>query len=440
MDVKKLHLFGAILLILFLAVSGYGQQTFSFDRETGGSGFLVDYAQFRGKLDGKTRLEVYYKIYNASLTIINENGKYRGDYEFSMRIYDNKGRQVNAFSRDKRIVYDSYEASNSPDDFRISQIALDLEPGKYKIECFLNDKNSETRIRNAFNVELRKYDDSYPHLSGIEFVRAVDTAIIDSVFIKGNITIIPSVTHKFYGDSTGSVVYYFEIYQGQSELNNTLVETRIMDSHQDVVYRDTVTIDFEKEGDIVRHIRQVSFDSLKSQEYILSIQTYGRRNRVSDEVQAQFNVVWSPGALVLHDFEEALRQLKYIANPDEIKEIRSAESQENKLKAWHSFWASKDPTPATAENEVKDDYYKRIEYANRYFSALKKSGWLTDRGAIFIQYGAPDQVEDYPFEVDSKAYQIWYYYHLKEPRRFVFVDEWGDGDFRLQFPYDGRSW
>ena len=59
---------------------------------------------------------------------------------------------------------------------------------------------------------------------------------------------------------------------------------------------------------------------------------------------------------------------------------------------------------------------------------------------IYIQYGKPDQIEDYPFELSSKAYQIWYYYSIGERRRFIFVDEWSDGDFKLQYPYDGRSW
>ena len=34
-------------------------------------------------------------------------------------------------------------------------------------------------------------------------------------------------------------------------------------------------------------------------------------------------------------------------------------------------------------------------------------------------------------------YQIWYYYSSGRYRKFLFVDENQDGDYRLQFPYDG---
>ena len=57
-------------------------------------------------------------------------------------------------------------------------------------------------------------------------------------------------------------------------------------------------------------------------------------------------------------------------------------------------------------------------------------------GMIYIIYGEPEQVESHPFELNSKPYQIWYYYSLS--RTFVFVDEIGTGDYELQYPYDGR--
>ena len=108
------------------------------------------------------------------------------------------------------------------------------------------------------------------------------------------------------------------------------------------------------------------------------------------------------------------------------------------MEYWNKFWIIRDPSPGTPENETRRGYYNRIEYANRYFRVMRKEGWRTDRGMILIQFGQPDHIEDYPFELDSKAYVIWYYYLLKNPRKFLFIDEWGDGDYQLQYPYDGR--
>lgn len=40
---------------------------------------------------------------------------------------------------------------------------------------------------------------------------------------------------------------------------------------------------------------------------------------------------------------------------------------------------------------------------------------------------------------DALPYQIWHYYREGAYRRFTFVDENEDGDYRLQFPYDGLN-
>jgi len=51
---------------------------------------------------------------------------------------------------------------------------------------------------------------------------------------------------------------------------------------------------------------------------------------------------------------------------------------------------------------------------------------------IYIIFGAPNNVDRHPFEVDSKPYEIWAYYELNYS--IVFVDETGFGDYRLQTP------
>ncbi len=60
-----------------------------------------------------------------------------------------------------------------------------------------------------------------------------------------------------------------------------------------------------------------------------------------------------------------------------------------------NFWLKRDPTPDTEENEYREEYYRRIAYANETF-ASGIPGWKTDRGMIYIKYGAPDEREEHP--------------------------------------------
>lgn len=58
------------------------------------------------------------------------------------------------------------------------------------------------------------------------------------------------------------------------------------------------------------------------------------------------------------------------------------------------------------------NYFKRVEYANYYFSSFKE-GWKTDRGMIYIVFGPPSEVQ-----VDGQE-EIWGY---KNPRQeFYFL-------------------
>ena len=75
--------------------------------------------------------------------------------------------------------------------------------------------------------------------------------------------------------------------------------------------------------------------------------------------------------------------------------------------------------------------------ANANYGFLRRQGWETDRGRILVIYGVPDQIEDYPFALETYPSQVWHYYRKGRYRKFIFIDDNHDGDYRLQYPYDG---
>jgi len=83
-----------------------------------------------------------------------------------------------------------------------------------------------------------------------------------------------------------------------------------------------------------------------------------------------------------------------------------------------------------------EEYYKRIKYANEHFGIYDKEGYKTDMGLVYVKFGPPDEIDRHPFELDVRAYQVWYYYRLN--RKFLFVDVNGYGEYELRYPYDGR--
>ncbi len=123
-------------------------------------------------------------------------------------------------------------------------------------------------------------------------------------------------------------------------------------------------------------------------------------------------------------------QLLYIATYEEMRTLKRTPRSE-RLPAWQKFWQDKDPNPSTEINEKEEEYFSRIEYAEKHFAKGDK-GYRSDRARIYVQYGPPDEIESRPFAIDRPAEEIWYYY--QNNRTFVFVDRFGSGEFVLASP------
>jgi len=85
----------------------------------------------------------------------------------------------------------------------------------------------------------------------------------------------------------------------------------------------------------------------------------------------------------------------YIITDEERAAFKRLQTDEEREQFIEQFWLRRDPTPDTAENEFKEEHYRRIAYANeRYASGIP--GWKTDRGRIYITFGPADEIESHP--------------------------------------------
>ena len=80
--------------------------------------------------------------------------------------------------------------------------------------------------------------------------------------------------------------------------------------------------------------------------------------------------------------------MRYILPYDSLSKYKDADL-EAKQTYFKRFWKERDPNPKTPNNELKDEYFRRINYANRNYTAFGQPGWITDRGRILIKFGFP---------------------------------------------------
>jgi GWxTD domain-containing protein len=427
------------IAIVFGGGKAYAQFTAPSDFRDEGNRYLqVDWAAFQADDSGLIRLELYYQIFNRGLEFTEADGKLTAQYELLVTIDDDADTRVETISRDRRIVLESADRAKSRYDFRTSQVNVNLPAGKYEIQCSLQDKTSGKVIRRELRPKLESLSGDSPRLSGVEFVQAFSMKQDDSagLFDKGGAVVIPSVSRVYGGESNQRLVYYLEIYPGESkDSTNVVVETRIRQGIKGMLYRDTLHVTLS--SGLSRQLREVSIDGFTPGAYEMEVYLLGRRNKKLDERREPFEILWTEEGTLKNDWETTVSQLSLIARKGELDNWKNIASYEERQRVFVQFWVDRDPTAGTPTNEAMIEFYHRIAVANHSFANVYSDGWRTDRGRIYVKYGQPDQVDDEPFSTDALPYQIWHYYTQGAYRRFLFVDEREDGDYRLQYPYDG---
>lgn len=124
---------------------------------------------------------------------------------------------------------------------------------------------------------------------------------------------------------------------------------------------------------------------------------------------------------------EFLNKVRYIITTGERKAFLELPDA-SKPAFIEDFWKRRDPDPRTPENEFKDEYFKRIDQANRLFIGEGLPGWQTDRGRVLILYGPPtERSSQMMSSAEGRCQEIWYYGNFP----VLFLDETCTGSYRL---------
>ena len=123
-----------------------------------------------------------------------------------------------------------------------------------------------------------------------------------------------------------------------------------------------------------------------------------------------------------------LNKVRYIVTAEE-RRIFLELPDDDKPAFIEGFWERRDPDPGTEENEFKDEFFRRMDEANRLFISEGIPGWLTDRGRILILFGPPTDkvVESMTGDPETRCLEVWYYGNFP----VLFVDSSCTGHFTL---------
>jgi len=79
----------------------------------------------------------------------------------------------------------------------------------------------------------------------------------------------------------------------------------------------------------------------------------------------------------------------HLMTKEEQKTWKKLKTQDEAEEFIKLFWAKRDPTPETPQNEFREEIDRRVQFANNAFTAGRTVGSMSDRGEVFIVIGPP---------------------------------------------------
>ena len=138
--------------------------------------------------------------------------------------------------------------------------------------------------------------------------------------------------------------------------------------------------------------------------------------------------------------------VRWIITDEELSAFKKLANNSERDVFIEGFWQRRDPTPDTAENEYKEEHYRRIAYANEHYAA-GMPGWRTDRGRIYIMYGPPTSTDSHPMggpyqrsseegggQTSTFPFEVWRYRYLEgigQEIEIEFVDDCSCGAYEM---------
>jgi len=453
---RRTGVFLALLSALIAQIFGAGQLHAQTERIAA----WLDYACFDYPPDeGLTLVEFYYGLLRHEMTFAYSDTGFTATAYIWIEISEENGNPTDTlYKKIATIVKSPTEITKQ--NIRIAdQIEAALKPGTYIAELTIEDAESQSdgaastgKVgQRRMRIYVPEFGGSEPVMSGIELAYRIELLPTEMEVTqyrdidKSLRRVIPNPSRIFV-DSDSIMYFYAEVYNlafGIGVNKEFQLACTIADAHGDVVSNFGKRRHF-KPGTSAIVSSALDIHDLPEGSYSINLEVTDAETGESAVNSKPFQLLSStleltPGTAVAEitekDLEYLDKVLKYVLSAEQ-KNILKGLSLDGKMRFYEDLWRRNDPDPSTRLNEFKVELFRRFDFANQHYSVSivkKDDGWQTDRGRVYIVYGEPDEVENYPSTPDSRPFQKWNYFSLgsQGAKFFIFEDETGFGDYRL---------
>ena len=397
----------------------------------------VDYSRF--SIEGGVYLDIYLMIPQSVFTYIEVENGLEAQVIFQTALIQNDivPYDPDRWTRTYRVPDRKSIASMSwvPD---ISKFYV--EPGDYILQVDIVDAHSKKQQTIRKPVSLKMYPTTELNISDITIASQVIKATAENEFTKYGFDVVPNAQRTFTANSP--MMYYFLEAYGLAGTGNYKIHAQVLSLNGDVV-QDFPVRTKKMPGTSAVEWGGVNTAGLSSGIYKLLVEVSDDVTQKTTSQKRTFYILRDTGSkevettekddyagLSASQVDDIFKVVRIVMDKNE-KRLYKKSDNIGKKNVLTSFWKRRDPTPETSINEFKQDFYSRVEMANRDFGTDLKDGWNTDRGRILIKYGIPSNIERQQSSMGQRPWVLWQYYAIEGGVQFIFVDRTGFGDYQL---------
>ncbi len=367
------------------------------------------------------KVTTFLEIPFNSLQFIKRNNGFYASYDASIAFQDKDGKQIFRNMWSDSILTDDYMHTQSRFRNRKHYTSVNLAKGKYVILSDLYDKDTRKKGSKKKKINYSKHENS-PSL-----MEPIVIANLEGDWDFGSDK-FPITGRKITNIDKGLTV----LLTGFVDDSPYSIQTILKGNNN------------QKELSIINNNTSDGFfnhEIIIDKEYLnsLSLKIEVKLNQSKKEKKVGKTItIYKPGLSgFVNNIENSFQQMKYILTNAERNNAKGKNGKDLE-DVFLEYWKKRDPTPKTSLNELMEEYYIRVNYVNDYFNMSWKEGWETDFGMIYILFGPPDEIQRSNVSSSSSSvYQIWYYNRIN--KQFIFKDQNGFGDYKLDRPFLGSN-
>ncbi len=407
---------------------------------------LGAFAQLDAYLDGKYFMTPEGPIYETYLEVYSSTVKFKkgkeGQASCSVEVTQILKQEDSIVQYYKEVLSSGVFSSDSILENLMQVKRFSIDNNKiYTIEVTIKDLLANTEAQTVQREVIPHFSELTCDVSDIMLVASFAETTEPNVLSKSGYDLLPLLT-DFFTPEYEKIAYYFEYYNTNKhfEGDKFLARHYIRNKKSGQIAGNFLKQKIYKSEEIIPVLHYFEISSLPTGDYELVAEIRDQENQLIMEKTLGFTRL----NMTMDVSEKHLKDVTYAGTfaeelpADSLDEfiyclIPIVSGQEDviidhKIKNFsdtmkrrfiYSFWYNFNPEkPAKAWL----DYKEQVHLADKMFGTSVKEGYETDRGRVFLKYGAPNTVTDRPNEPSSYPYQIWHYYKVGKfnNKRFVF--------------------